>query len=166
VSNRAWVSTNGGRGAIGALAISAIVALWTLVHAIRIEQVPEGPAPQFSVGGALTAPAQSPSISVAAAVDADPFAPDRNAPETRYRAPSEESEETAAKSAPVEPVVLGTGASDPAHGFATVQLGDGPASIVRVGDKIGEYTVKSIERGHVVFTTPSGKKLDIPELKP
>jgi len=37
---------------------------------------------------------------------------------------------------------------------------------MHVGDKIGQYTVKSIERGHVVFTTPSGKKLDIPELKP
>ena len=62
--------------------------------------------------------------------------------------------------------MLGTAASDAAHGFATVQLADGAPTIVRVGDKIGEYTVKSIERGHVVFTTPSGKKLDIPELKP
>jgi hypothetical protein len=166
VSDRAWVSTNAGRGAIAALALSLMVALWTLVHAIRIEAVPEGAAPQFSVGGALSAPAQAPSINVAAAVDADPFAPDRNAPETRYRAPSEESEEAAAKTAPVEPVVLGTAASDATHGFATVQLADGPATIVRAGDKIGEYTVKSIERGHVVFTTPSGKKLDIPELKP
>jgi hypothetical protein len=37
---------------------------------------------------------------------------------------------------------------------------------MREGGRIGQYTVKSIERGHVVFTTPSGKKLDIPELKP
>ena len=166
MSDREWVSTNAGRGAIAALALSLLVALWTLAHAIRIEAVPEGPAPQFSVGGALATPAAAPPTDVAAAVDADPFAPDRNAPETRYRAPSEENEEAAAKPAPVEPVVLGTAVSDAAHGFATVQLADGPATIVRVGDKIGEYIVKSIERGHVVFTTPSGKKLDIPELKP
>jgi hypothetical protein len=166
VSDREWVSTNLGRGAIATLALSLAVALWTLAHAIRIEAVPEGAAPQFSVGGALSTPAAAPPISVAAAVDADPFAPDRNAPETRYRAPSEESVEVAAKVAAVEPVVLGTAASDPVRGFATVQIGDGAATIVRVGDKIGEYTVKSIERGHVVFTTPSGKKLDIPELKP
>jgi hypothetical protein len=166
VSDREWVSTNAGRAAIVALALSLMVALWTLAHAIRIEPVPEGSAPQFSAGGALTTPTTAPRINVAAAVDADPFAPDRNAPETRYRAPSEESDETAPKQAPVEPVVLGTAASDAAHGFATVQLADGPATIVRVGDKIGEYTVKSIERGHVVFATASGKKLDIPELKP
>lgn len=166
MSDREWVSTNQGRGAIAALALSLAVALWTLAHAIRIEAVPEGPASEFSVGGALATPAAAPPINVAEAVDADPFASDRNAPETRYRAPSEESEEAAAKVAPVEPVVLGTGASDAIRGFATVQLGDGAATIVRVGDKIGEYTVKSIERGHVVFTTPSGRKLDIPELKP
>lgn len=166
MSDREWVSTNAGRGAIAALALSLAAALWTLGHAIRIEPVPEAPAPEFSMSGALATTPVTPPISVAAAVDADPFAPDRNAPEARYRAPSEESEETAAKVAPVEPVVLGTAASDGERGFATVQLGDGAATIVRVGDKIGDYTVKSIERGHVVFTTPSGKKLDIPELKP
>jgi hypothetical protein len=166
VSDREWLSTNAGRGAIVTLALSLMVALWTLERAIRIEPVPEASAPLFSVGGAFATPPAAPRINVAAAVDADPFAPDRNAPETRYRAPSEETEETAAKLAPVEPVVLGTAASDAAHGFATVQIADGPATIVRVGDKIGEYTVKSIERGHVVFATPSGKKLDIPELKP
>lgn len=166
MSDREWVSTNAGRGAIAALALSVMVVLWTLVHAIRIEPVPEAPAPQFSVGGALASPTTAPRTNVAAAVDADPFAPDRNAPESRYRAPSEERDESAPKPAAVEPVVLGTAASDATHGFATVQLADGPAAIVRVGDKIGEYTVKSIERGHVVFTTSSGKKLDIPELKP
>ena len=63
-------------------------------------------------------------------------------------------------------MVLGTAASDPTHAFATSQLADSHATIMHVGDKIGQYTVKSIERGHVVFTTPSGRKLDIPELKP
>jgi hypothetical protein len=37
---------------------------------------------------------------------------------------------------------------------------------MHVGDKIGEYTVQTIGRGRVVFTTAAGKKLDIPELKP
>jgi hypothetical protein len=38
--------------------------------------------------------------------------------------------------------------------------------ILHVGDRIGPYTVKSIERGRVRFTTASGKTLDIQELKP
>jgi hypothetical protein len=166
VSDREWARTNAGRGAIALLAASAIVALWTLVHAIRIAPVPEIPAPQFAASGALTVSAPASAVDVGAAVETDPFAPDRTAPANRYRAPGEESDEIAPKAQVVEPVVLGTAASDPAHAFATIQLADSHATIMRVGDKIGQYTVKSIERGHVIFATPSGKNLDIPELKP
>jgi hypothetical protein len=166
VSDRTWVSTNSGRGAIALLATSALLALWTLVQAIRIEPVPELPAPRFSAGGALATPEPSPAIDVAAAVETDPFTADRSAPERRYSAPGEESDEAAPKEAAAEPVVLGTALSDAVHSFATVQLADGFATIMHTGDKIGEYTVQSIERGHVVFTTRSGKRLDIPELKP
>ena len=90
MSDREWVSTNAGRGAIAALVLSGMVALWTAANAIRIDPVPEAAAPEFPVGGALAAPAAASRIDVAAAVDADPFAPDRTAPAARYRAPSEE----------------------------------------------------------------------------
>jgi hypothetical protein len=166
VSDREWAQTNAGRGAIAVLAASIVLALWTLVHAIRIAPVPEIAAPQFAASGALTAGSYGPTVDVAAAVERDPFAADRTAPANRYRAPGEESDDGEPKAPPVEPVVLGTASSDPAHAFATIQLADSHATIMHVGDKIGQYTVKSIERGHVVFTTPSGKKLDIPELQP
>jgi hypothetical protein len=166
VSDREWAQTNAGRGAVAALAASVVIALWTLVHAIRIAPVPEIAAPQFAASGALTASAAASSVDVGVAVEKDPFAPDRTAPANRYRAPGEESDDDSPKTPAVEPVVLGTAASDPTHAFATIQLADSHATIMHVGDKIGQYTVKSIERGHVVFTTPSGRKLDIPELKP
>ena len=68
---------------------------------------------------------------VAAAVDADPFAADRNAPERRYRAPGEESDDAAPQVAPSpSPWCSARPSSDGAHGFATVQLGDGAATIV------------------------------------
>jgi hypothetical protein len=166
VSDREWTQTNAGRATIAALAASTVIALWTLVHAIRIAPVPEIAAPQFAANGALTASTAASSVDVAAAVERDPFAADRSAPANRYRAPGEESDDDSPKAPAVEPVVLGTAASDATHAFATIQLADSHATIMHVGDKIGQYTVKSIERGHVVFTTPSGKKLDIPELKP
>ena len=166
MSDRGWVSTNAGRGAIAALAISLFAALWTLEHAVRIERLPEAVAPQFAGLGAIEAPAPAPPVNVAAAVEADPFAADRSAPPRRYVVPGEASEEAAGAQAAPEPVVLGTAIADPAHSFATVQLGDERSVILHEGDKIGEYTVKSIERGHVVFTTRSGKPLDIPALKP
>jgi hypothetical protein len=166
VSNREWTSTNAGRGAVLLLAAAIVLTLWTLMQAVRIAPVPESAEPQFAGGGTLAAAAPARAVDVAAVVETDPFAADRSAPEHAYRAPEEEGDDAVPKAPSVEPVVLGTAVGDPTRSFATVQLGDSHATIMRVGGKIGEYTVKSIERGHVVFTTPSGKKLDIPELKP
>ena len=161
-----WTSTNSGRGAIGAAVLSAALMIWTLLHAVRIDPVPEFSSGQFAAGLVISAPAPTDVADIEAAVQADLFSTDRSAPARRYRVPGEESDEAPAKAAPVLPVVLGTAVSDEIHSFATVQLGDGRAVIVHVGDKIGEYTVKSIGRGSVVFTTKANKRLDIPELKP
>ena len=166
MSDREWASTNAGRGAIGALAVSAAVALWTLVNAIRIAPVPEIAAPAFASASALAAPGAGAAADVEAAVQSDLFASDRSAPARRYRAPGEESDDAAPKEAPVLPVVLGTAVSDPEHSFATVQLADSRTTIMHVGDKIGQYTVTTIERGRVVFTNAARKKLEITELKP
>jgi hypothetical protein len=166
VSDREWTSSTGGRGAIALLATAIVLTLVALVQAIRIAPVPQSNEPQFAGSGALGASVPRNSVDIATAVETDPFAADRSAPERAYRAPGEEGDDETPKGPTVEPVVLGTAVSDLAHSFATVQLGDSHASIMRVGGKIGEYTIKLIERGHVVFTTPSGKKLDIPELKP
>ncbi len=161
-----WASTNSGRSAIGAAALSAALMIWTLVHAVRIEPVPEFPSAQFAAGLSLAVPASTAATDIEAAVQADLFATDRSAPAHRYRVPGEESDEAPPKEAPVLPVVLGTAVSDESHSFATVQLAEGRAVIVHVGDKIGEYSVKSIGRGSVVFTTKANKRLEIPELKP
>ncbi len=166
MSQSEWMATNAGRGAIGTLAVSVVVFGWTLVHAVRIAPVPELPAPEFASSAALAVQAPAAATDVGAAVEADLFAADRSAPEHRYHPPGEDGDDIAPKSAPVLPVVLGTAVSDPIHSFATVQLGDSHAVIMHVGDKIGEYTVQTIERERVVFMTAGKKKLEIPELKP
>jgi hypothetical protein len=166
VSESEWATSNAGRGAAGALALSVIVFGWTLVHAVRIAPVPELPVPQFASSAALAVQPQPVATDVDAAVQADLFAADRSAPAHRYRIPGEDSDEGSPVAAPVLPVVLGTAVSDPVHSFATVQLGDSHAVIMHVGDKIGAYTVQTIERERVVFTTAGKKKLEIPELKP
>jgi len=91
VSDREWAATSAGRSAIGALAVSAIVALWTLVNAIRIAPVPEIAAPAFGSASAIAAPGLGAAADVEAAVQSDLFASDRSAPARRYRAPGEES---------------------------------------------------------------------------
>jgi hypothetical protein len=160
------MTTSAGRASLALLVVSSGLTLWTLVHAVRIAPVPELPPAQFAGGGVLVPLRVPQSVNVAAAVETDPFAADRSAPERESRPPGDGAGEAPPAAPAAEPVVLGTAVSDPARSFATVQLGDSHAVIMRAGGRIGEYTVKSIERGHVVFTTPSGKKLDIPELKP
>ena len=164
---RQLTSTNAARTATSAVAIGVVLALWTLVRAIRLDAVPEAPPLQFATAEALAARPLPEMVDIRAAVDRDLFSPDRTAPEQRYRIPGET--DPAVHVVPIEPpkpVVLGTAISDSAHSFATCSLEAGAPTIVHVGDRIGEYTVKAIERGHVVFATSDGKKLDIPALKP
>lgn len=161
-----WSRTTAGRSAIGSMAVSAIVFVWTLVNAIRIAPVPVSASPEFATAAALATGAGGAGGDIEAAVQADLFAADRSAPARRYTVPGEESDEAAPVAEPVLPVVLGTAVSDPLHSFATVQLGDGHPVILHVGDHIGEYTVQRIERERVVFTNKAKKQTDIPELKP
>jgi hypothetical protein len=164
---RQLTSTPGSRTAIGALAIGVVLAVWTLVRAIRLDAVPDAPPVEFATAEALGARPAPAFVDVRAAVDRDLFSPDRTAPAQRYRIPGETDPDVVVEHIePAKPIVLGTALSDPAHSFATCTIDDGAPTIVHVGDKLGEYTVKSIERGHVVFTAASGKKLDIPAIKP
>jgi hypothetical protein len=164
---RQLTSTPGSRIAVGALAIGAVLALWRLVRAIRLDAVPDAPPVEFATAEALGTRPVPAFVDVRSAVDRDLFSPDRTAPAQRYRIPGESDPDVVVERIePAKPVVLGTALSDPEHSFATCTLDGGAPIIVHVGDKMGEYTVKSIERGHVVFTTASGKKLDIPALNP
>ena len=69
---------------------------------------------------------------------------------------------------PENPVVVGTAVSADGQSFAVIERpsSNGRRENVRVGDKIGVFTVKSIERGHVVFMTSAGKRVDVNALKP
>ena len=160
-------STIGSRSAVGALAAGGLLAVWTLVRAIRLDAVPDVAPIEFATSEALGSQPPPLFVDVRAAVEKDVFSPDRAAPAQRYRIPGDAEPDVAVEPIePAKPVVLGTALSEAAHSFATCTLDGGAPSIVHVGDKLGEYTVKSIERGHVIFTTASGKKLDIPALPP
>lgn len=154
------------RVALAALALSVAIAAWSLVRAVRIEAVPEAPPPTFAAASDVAARAPRVTVDVRAAVEKDLFSPDRTAPAERYRVPGESEPAAAVVVEAPKPVVLGTAVSGTGRSFATCQLGDGQPIIVRVGDRIGEYTVKTIERGRVVFTTAKGTLLEVPALKP
>ena len=164
---RQLTAAPGGTPVIVAVAVGVALVLWSLVDAIRLDAVPEGPPLAFATAEALAPQGRAARVDVYATVQRDLFAPDREAPPERYRIPGEDDPTLQAEvvEAP-KPVVLGTAISDRAHSFATAQLEGGPPTIVRVGDHIGDYYVKTITKGHVVFVTTNGTTIDIPALKP
>jgi hypothetical protein len=150
------------RAAFAVLALCALLAAWTFMNAIRTQNIAEAAPVPFDASGLLAPPPARSSINLAGAVENDVFSPDRAAPTVPYKLPGED--DPAARVAPTEiqpPVVVGTGIVGDGHNFAICQLAGGQPMTIRVGDHLGEFTVKTIERGRVVFTTPSGKLLDI-----
>lgn len=150
------------RAALVLCAAAAAFALWALASAFR---APAVPAPAGSGTGRMT-PLQhvvaGPAADIDAVVDEDLFAPDRAAPAEPFHMPGEASA-TVADTPPAKPTVLGTAIGPAGASFATTQFGDTRSHIVHVGDHVGPYTVSAITRGHVVFTTADGDRLDIAE---
>ena len=158
----AWTSSFAGRVAIGALVAALALDGWATARAVRIDPVPADPPRLLDVSRAFRSGTQRQTTDIDAAVAADPFSPSRTAPSERYQLPWESDE---AKVEVTRPIVLGTAISLDGRSFATCQLGTDRPRIVHVGDKLGDYTVKSIARGSVVFRTPSGTSLDVQALK-
>jgi hypothetical protein len=148
------------RVALVALAAAGVYALWALAGALRLPNVPAvGARPVSAL--ALSPIATRPPADIAPAVDGDLFSPDRQPPDEPFRMPGE----TVADDGPhttVRPTVLGTAVAPDGFSFATVVLaGMNHPRIVHRGDQVGEFTVQTIERGHVVFTTATGARVDI-----
>jgi hypothetical protein len=147
------------RAAIAALVLALLFAGWSLAEALRDPIVPVG-ATRREASPSLKAPPLPGAVDVGATVDADLFSPDRSAPSEPFRMPGESAPQAVVQTTP-RPTVLGTAVSPNGYSFATAALGSSAARIVREGDKLGDFTVRTIERGHVVFTTSSGTRLDI-----
>ena len=153
------------RAALGLLAICGLLAAWTLARVITKPGEVVIATTLSSPSTVQPIPQHAPS-NVGEAIENDPFSPFREPPPHRYRLPGEEAPAAATvKEEPPVPVVLGTAVMGAGHDFATCQLAGAAPTIVHVGDKVGEYTVKSIARGVVVFTKPGGKTLEIAALK-
>ncbi len=148
------------RLALGALGLALLLCAWTTARALRSNPVDAAPASVSIVPGALDTPPTAAQVDVGAAIEIDMFSPERTPPVARYRMPGE-PEPVAAAAEPPRPVVLGTAIASDGTSFATCQYESTRLLMVRVGDKIADYTVKLIERGRVVFSTPAGKTFEV-----
>jgi hypothetical protein len=150
--------------ALAACTTAGGVALWTLGRALS---VPPMPVPSVSDAqrpqGIINAPAATPRASLAAAVDNDPFHPERRRPAERFRLPgeAEPSDTLAAGEGAASMRLLGTAVLAEGRGFAMYQAGAEIPRLVRVGETVGELTLKRVEQGRAVFRTRAGRAIDL-----
>jgi hypothetical protein len=146
--------------AIAGLAIALGLVTFAIARAVRVEPVLAAAPPRFATAEAVAASRETRPIDVWRIVELNAFSPDRSAPPRRYRLTGWDEEAAPEASLP-QPLVLGTAVSTPENSFAICKVGGGRPTVVRIGDILDGYTVRSIERGHVVFTTPTGERLEI-----
>ena len=151
-----WLRWGPMRAAIGAVVVALILAVYSFTRALQISEVPGGELPVLPNPAALVAPPPPPVVDVASVISRDAFDISRAAPTNRYLLESEIPEaETPAAPLP-RMVVLGIAMADGGRSFATCQVGAERPTIVRVGDKIGPYTIKAIESKRVTIVLPTG----------
>lgn len=151
------------RAAVAALVIAVLVLTASTVGAVRLDAVPAASASPAIADSALRFSVAGGGPDIAAAVAQDLFTDDRHAPARRYLMPGEP--DNARQPAP-RPVVLGTALSGGGADFAVCQVAGGQSQVVRVGGKIGEFTVVAIERGRVSFRGADGGRFTIDASKP
>ena len=165
MSMRDWIRTPAQRIAAATLVVAVAVTAWALVNALQTPPLPDEPALTIASLETISRPAERRLANIDAAVENDLFSADRSAPASPYRMPGEGGPaEKAAE--PMKPVLLGTAVATDGRHFATVQLGDARPTLVHVGDKIGEWVVKAIERGKITLVSAGGARTDVTVPKP
>ena len=164
---RGWRQSVPLQASVVTLAIAAGVNAWALTRALRVPPLPE--SPPAAIAGLETMQAGSarkPKTDIEAAVDNNVFSSDRSAPAAPYRMPGEPDPNARPVAQPDKPLVLGTAVATDGRHFATVQMRDGSPKLVYVGDKIGEWTVRAIERGKVTLLSTGGIRAEVIVPKP
>ena len=163
---RGWRQSLPPQVALGALALGVGAMMWALVTAFRAETIPDPPSTVVGSIESIRGRVARPKSDIEAAVDNDVFSVERSAPNAPYRMPGEPDPNAKAAPQPDKPIVLGTAVATDGRHFATLQMRDGRPTLVRVGDKIGEWTVRSIDRGKVVIVSTGGIRAEISVTNP
>jgi len=148
------------RYALSALAVAFVILTWSIWSAWRVAE----PAPSRSTSAAggvdrdrLASGERYDLPRVLAAVNKDPFHPNRRRPAVRFVMPGDAVASSAAPVAAPPVRVIGTAVSqDGVGGFAMCSLGTGTPRIVRVGERLGDWTLSKVTPGAAEFATASG----------
>lgn len=149
----------------GLLAATLVASAYSVVHLVRPVTLPTAsaePAASWRARPAAASRSESVRAELNAALTADPFRPERRPPPVPFRMPGEAlSGNNADQPTPVQSIVLiGTAVSD-GGGFAMCQLGSDPPRLVRLGERLAGYTLRSVGQGRATFRTETGQTIEV-----
>jgi hypothetical protein len=147
------------RIAFTVFAATVLLVVITGWRAIRIEDVQPlaSAAPVSSDAAASQTQREGYSLTrVLAALDKDPFHPQRRRPARRLQAPVDGNFVPAVAQQGLMVQVIGTAVAADGSGFAMCAWGGAPPRIVRIGERIGEWTLRAVTPGAAEFTSATG----------
>ncbi len=144
------------------LAMSIAVLVLVAAQAFRSVRIDAGTGQDVSTRIAKIMRADTTSDDlVDEALDHDPFAPTRTRPATRYGTPAVIALNAPPPPPPATLRLLGTVVEIDGASFALCQLGADQPHVVRVGQKIGGFLLRSISQGVATFTSAEGERVEL-----
>lgn len=150
-----------------ALAAALALVLFTAWHALRrVDVQPLSGATSASSDSAGPQSSYEPySLTrVLTALDKDPFHPQRRRPARRLQSAGGNVAANSQQTLAI--LVIGTAVSADGRGFAMCAWGGAPPRIVRVGERIGDWTLRAVSPGAAEFTSPTGVNAVVRIAKP
>lgn len=139
---------------------------WLAFHSLRREAgepeaqgVPDGP--RYFTPAPVLQRAIVPESLRRIAVEANPFRPDRQPAEVAFRMPADPAVAGPALAASAPISLVGTAVMPGEQSFAMCQLGSEPPRVVRIGGRIGEYTLRTVEQGKATFRSAQGATIEV-----
>jgi hypothetical protein len=142
-----------------ALFLAAVYLTWSVANAVNTPAVQAATSQMPSTFVTLQE-STGPRPEIQAAVDKDLFSPTRTRPTNRYRLPGDvEAVPTTPQRQPLRWVGIILDTENPSLSRLSVAIGNNqtsPATLMKVGDKIGDYTLKSFDYKTATFQAPGG----------
>jgi hypothetical protein len=159
---RRLVASSRVRFATGLLAASVAALTWSITLAVRVRPDVSRPVTLVPIRVAAIGRADTTTDElVEDAIERDPFSPTRERPSVRYGSPPAP---VILNKAPVPVAVLrlvGTVVDPDGGSFVVCQLGDAGARTLRVGQRVGDYELRTITQGAATFVTRDGNRLEL-----
>ena len=149
-------------GAAAALGLSAGLMLLALWQALMTAPVPDVPiaSPRSTLPVPAPAPATSASMRLAA-LQANPFRPGRSPAPAGFRMPSDPTVAGPGIRATDALVLIGTVVLPEDRGFALCRLVTEAPRMVRLGERVGDFTLKAVAQGRATFVSVAGASVDL-----